>query len=65
MSAGVGAINVSSTCQTWGWRLVIGYARQADSHGPQSQSQEKIDLLKMLGAEVYPVPGNEKPCGKG
>lgn len=24
---------------------------------PQTQSQEKIDLLKMLGAEVYPVPG--------
>lgn len=23
----------------------------------QTQSQEKIDLLKMLGAEVHPVPG--------
>ena len=22
----------------------------------KSQSQEKIDLLRMLGAEVYPVP---------
>ena len=22
----------------------------------QTQSQEKIDLLRMLGAEVYPVP---------
>lgn len=23
----------------------------------QTQSQEKIDLLRMLGAEVFPVPG--------
>ena len=23
---------------------------------PNTQSQEKIDLLRMLGAEVYPVP---------
>lgn len=23
----------------------------------QTQSQEKIDLLRMLGAEVHPVPG--------
>lgn len=27
----------------------------------QTQSQEKIDLLRMLGAEVYPVPG-ERSC---
>lgn len=27
---------------------------------PQTQSQEKIDLLRMLGAEVYPVPGKKE-----
>jgi cysteine synthase A len=28
----------------------------SSSQRPRKQSQEKIDLLRMLGAEVYPVP---------
>lgn len=30
----------------------------------QTQSQEKIDLLRMLGAEVYPVPGQSSQGGQ-
>lgn len=28
----------------------------SSNHRPHQQSQEKVDLLRMLGAEVYPVP---------
>ncbi|KAH8107987.1 cysteine synthase [Cristinia sonorae] len=47
-TAGNTGIGLAHVCRARGYRCVIFM--------PNSQSQEKIDLLRMLGAEVYPVP---------
>ncbi|KAH9935674.1 cysteine synthase [Fomitopsis serialis] len=47
-TAGNTGIGLAHVCRSRGYKCVIFM--------PNSQSQEKIDLLRMLGAEVYPVP---------
>lgn len=47
-TAGNTGIGLAHVCRSKGYRCVIFM--------PDTQSQEKIDLLRMLGAEVYPVP---------
>ncbi|KAI0730346.1 cysteine synthase [Fomitopsis betulina] len=47
-TAGNTGIGLAHVCRSRGYKCVIFM--------PDSQSQEKIDLLRMLGAEVYPVP---------
>ncbi|UZJ51126.1 hypothetical protein CBS101457_000446 [Exobasidium rhododendri] len=47
-TAGNTGIGLAHVCRSKGYKLVI--------YMPNTQSQEKIDLLRMLGAEVYPVP---------
>ncbi|KAI8993897.1 cysteine synthase [Trametes punicea] len=47
-TAGNTGIGLAHVCRARGYRCVIFM--------PNTQSQEKIDLLRMLGAEVYPVP---------
>ncbi|WFC95593.1 cysteine synthase [Malassezia brasiliensis] len=47
-TAGNTGIGLAHVCRARGYRCVI--------YMPNTQSQEKIDLLRMLGAEVYPVP---------
>ncbi|KAG6334633.1 hypothetical protein ID866_4459 [Astraeus odoratus] len=47
-TAGNTGIGLAHVCGSRGYRCVIFM--------PDTQSQEKIDLLRMLGAEVYPVP---------
>ncbi|TFY82184.1 hypothetical protein EWM64_g1835 [Hericium alpestre] len=47
-TAGNTGIGLAHVCRAKGYRCVIFM--------PNTQSQEKIDLLRMLGAEVYPVP---------
>ncbi|KAI9298122.1 pyridoxal phosphate-dependent enzyme, beta subunit, partial [Neoconidiobolus thromboides FSU 785] len=47
-TAGNTGIGLAHVCRAKGYKCVI--------YMPNTQSQEKIDLLKMLGAEVYPVP---------
>lgn len=47
-TAGNTGIGLAHVCRSKGYRCVI--------YMPNAQSQEKIDLLRMLGAEVYPVP---------
>ncbi|KZT10727.1 cysteine synthase [Laetiporus sulphureus 93-53] len=47
-TAGNTGIGLAHVCRAIGYRCVIFM--------PNTQSQEKIDLLRMLGAEVYPVP---------
>ncbi|THU95353.1 cysteine synthase [Dendrothele bispora CBS 962.96] len=47
-TAGNTGIGLAHVCRSRGYRCVIFM--------PDTQSQEKIDLLRMLGAEVYPVP---------
>lgn len=47
-TAGNTGIGLAHVCRARGYRCAIFM--------PNTQSQEKIDLLKMLGAEVYPVP---------
>ncbi|KAI9593674.1 tryptophan synthase beta subunit-like PLP-dependent enzyme [Syncephalis fuscata] len=47
-TAGNTGIGLAHVCRAKGYRCVI--------YMPNTQSQEKIDLLRMLGAEVYPVP---------
>ncbi|KAM5540230.1 hypothetical protein V8D89_006049 [Ganoderma adspersum] len=47
-TAGNTGIGLAHVCRARGYRCVIFM--------PNSQSQEKIDLLRMLGAEVHPVP---------
>ncbi|TCD70334.1 hypothetical protein EIP91_003963 [Steccherinum ochraceum] len=47
-TAGNTGIGLAHVCRARGYKCVIFM--------PNSQSQEKIDLLRMLGAEVYPVP---------
>ncbi|EJU04185.1 pyridoxal phosphate-dependent enzyme beta subunit [Dacryopinax primogenitus] len=47
-TAGNTGIGLAHVCRARGYKCVI--------YMPNTQSQEKIDLLRMLGAEVYPVP---------
>ncbi|KXN66387.1 pyridoxal phosphate-dependent enzyme, beta subunit, partial [Conidiobolus coronatus NRRL 28638] len=47
-TAGNTGIGLAHVCRDRGYKCVI--------YMPNTQSQEKIDLLRMLGAEVYPVP---------
>lgn len=47
-TAGNTGIGLAHVCRSKGYTCVI--------YMPNTQSQEKIDLLRMLGAEVYPVP---------
>ena len=47
-TAGNTGIGLAHVCRARGYRLVI--------YMPDTQSQGKIDLLRLLGAEVYPVP---------
>lgn len=62
-------IGLAHVCRARGYKCVIympnvrrDFQLRPQPHAltvllEQTQSQEKIDLLKMLGAEVYPVPG--------
>ncbi|RMD40918.1 hypothetical protein DV735_g4196, partial [Chaetothyriales sp. CBS 134920] len=54
-TAGNTGIGLAHVCRSRGYKLVI--------YMPNTQSQGKIDLLRLLGAEVYPVPAVawEKP----
>ena len=47
-TAGNTGIGLAHVCRSKGHQLVI--------YMPNTQSQGKIDLLRLLGAEVYPVP---------
>ncbi|KAI1378208.1 cysteine synthase [Hypoxylon crocopeplum] len=47
-TAGNTGIGLAHVCRSRGYKLVI--------YMPDTQSQGKIDLLRLLGAEVYPVP---------
>ncbi|KAM3517500.1 hypothetical protein NHJ13051_008920 [Beauveria bassiana] len=47
-TAGNTGIGLAHVCRSRGYRLVI--------YMPNTQSQGKIDLLRLLGAEVHPVP---------
>lgn len=47
-TAGNTGIGLAHVCRSKGYRLVI--------YMPDTQSQGKIDLLRLLGADVYPVP---------
>lgn len=47
-TAGNTGIGLAHVCRSRGYNLVI--------YMPNTQSQGKIDLLRLLGAEVYPVP---------
>ncbi|ORX46733.1 cysteine synthase [Hesseltinella vesiculosa] len=47
-TAGNTGIGLAHVCRAKGYKCVI--------YMPNTQSQEKIDLLRMLGAEVHPVP---------
>lgn len=47
-TAGNTGIGLAHVCRSKGYNLVI--------YMPNSQSQGKIDLLRLLGATVYPVP---------
>ncbi|KAG0143742.1 hypothetical protein CROQUDRAFT_724392 [Cronartium quercuum f. sp. fusiforme G11] len=47
-TAGNTGIGLAHATRSRGYKCVI--------YMPNTQSQEKIDLLRMLGAEVYPVP---------
>jgi len=47
-TAGNTGIGLAHVCRARGYKCVIFM--------PETQSQEKIDLLRMLGAEVHPVP---------
>jgi len=47
-TAGNTGIGLAHVCRSRGYRLVI--------YMPNTQSQGKVDLLRLLGAEVYPVP---------
>ncbi|RKP04850.1 cysteine synthase [Thamnocephalis sphaerospora] len=47
-TAGNTGIGLAHVCRAKGYQCVI--------YMPNTQSQEKIDLLRMLGATVYPVP---------
>lgn len=47
-TAGNTGIGIAHICNAMGLKCVI--------YMPNSQSQEKIDMLKLLGAQVFPVP---------
>ncbi|KAI1640914.1 tryptophan synthase beta subunit-like PLP-dependent enzyme [Biscogniauxia mediterranea] len=47
-TAGNTGIGLAHVCRSRGYRLVI--------YMPNTQSQGKVDLLRLLGAEVHPVP---------
>ncbi|KAI2631011.1 cysteine synthase (O-acetylserine (thiol)-lyase-like protein) [Hypoxylon sp. NC1633] len=47
-TAGNTGIGLAHVCRSRGYRLVI--------YMPDTQSQGKIDLLRLLGADVHPVP---------
>ena len=47
-TAGNTGIGLAHVCRSRGYNLVI--------YMPNTQSQGKVDLLRLLGAEVYPVP---------
>ncbi|KAI9707736.1 MAG: Cysteine synthase 1 [Candelina mexicana] len=47
-TAGNTGIGLAHVCRARGYQLVI--------YMPNTQSQGKVDLLRLLGAEVYPVP---------
>lgn len=47
-TAGNTGIGLAHVCRSKGYKLII--------YMPSNQSQGKIDLLRLLGAEVYPVP---------
>lgn len=47
-TAGNTGIGLAHVCRSRGYRCVI--------YMPNTQSQGKVDLLRLLGAEVYPVP---------
>lgn len=47
-TAGNTGIGLAHVCRSKGYQLVI--------YMPNTQSQGKVDLLRLLGAEVYPVP---------
>ncbi|KAI4133804.1 MAG: hypothetical protein LQ347_002060 [Umbilicaria vellea] len=47
-TAGNTGIGLAHVCRSKGYQLVI--------YMPNTQSQGKIDLLRLLGAKVYPVP---------
>ncbi|KXL43243.1 hypothetical protein M433DRAFT_21283 [Acidomyces richmondensis BFW] len=47
-TAGNTGIGLAHVCRSKGYKMVI--------YMPKTQSQGKIDLLRLLGAEVYPVP---------
>merc|ERR1712113_157985 len=47
-TAGNTGIGLAHVCRNKGYKMVI--------YMPNTQSQGKIDLLRLLGAEVYPVP---------
>lgn len=47
-TAGNTGIGLAHICRSRGYRCII--------YMPNTQSPEKINVLKMLGAEVYPVP---------
>ncbi|KAL0640071.1 Cysteine synthase 1 [Maublancomyces gigas] len=47
-TAGNTGIGLAHVCRSKGYKCVI--------YMPDTQSQGKIDLLRLLGAEVYPVP---------
>ena len=48
-TAGNTGIGLAHVCRSKGYKCVI--------YMPDTQSQEKIDLLRILGADVRPVPG--------
>jgi cysteine synthase A len=52
-TAGNTGIGLAHVCRSKGYKCVI--------YMPDTQSQEKIDLLRMLGADVRPVPGESIP----
>ena len=47
-TAGNTGIGLAHVCRSKGYKLVI--------YMPDTQSQGKVDLLRLLGAEVFPVP---------
>ncbi|KAI9846361.1 MAG: Cysteine synthase 1 [Sclerophora amabilis] len=47
-TAGNTGIGLAHVCRSKGYKLII--------YMPNTQSQGKIDLLRLLGAEVFPVP---------
>ena len=47
-TAGNTGIGLAHVCRSKGYKLVI--------YMPNTQSQGKVDLLRLLGAEVFPVP---------